>query len=226
MADIDWLRNYFTYGYDSGEILDPVPSSVRLKQEILAGGSYRDAFFKAVLPFIRPDSNVLELGPGKGSWSRAILHFLPQGTLTTADFVDVTEWLRPDDYEGRLICHRLTDLSLTEIPENHFDFCWSFGVLCHHNIEQIESVLSASLRKVKIGGVAVHQYGDWNKIYSSGRPLQVADLIQQPGTDQESWWPSNSRQAMAAAAERAGWRVLFDDLALFERDGIIVLKRW
>jgi hypothetical protein len=226
MAEIDWLKTAFTFGYDSGEILDPVPSSTRLKQEILIGGSYRTAFFKAVFPFLRPDSNVLELGPGKGSWSRAILNFIPEGTLTTVDFVDVTSWLRPEDYAGRLICHQAADFSLSELPDDQFDFAWSFGVLCHHTIEQIEIVLTKLLRKTKIGGVSVHQYADWNKIYKSGRPLQVADLIQKSVTDLESWWPSNSKPAMAAAAERAGWRIVFDDLDLFERDGIIVLKRW
>src|SRR5579859_6023483 len=137
MADMDWLKTAFTSGYDSGEILDSVPSSTRLKQEVLIGGSYRTAFFKAVFPFLRPDSNVLELGPGKGSWSRAILSFIPEGTLTTVDFVDVTRWLRPEDYAGRLICHQVSDFSLSELPDDQFDFAWSFGVLCHHTIEQI-----------------------------------------------------------------------------------------
>jgi hypothetical protein len=73
--------------------------------------------------------------------------------------------------------------------------------------------------------VSVHQYAEWNKLYRSGRPLQVADLIQKPTTDAESWWPSNSRAAMARAGERSGWKVIFDDLNLFERDGMIVLKR-
>ena len=62
--------------------------------------------------------------------------------------------------------------------------------------------------------MSVHQYADWNKLYRSGRPLQATDLIQKPCTDAESWRPSNSKEALAAAAERAGWRVIFDDLDL------------
>ena len=226
MANVDWLKTTFVGGYDSGEILDFVPSSTRLKQEVMIGGSYRDAFIKAVFPFLRPDSQVLEIGPGKGSWSRAILEFIPEGSLTTVDFVDVTPWLRPETYGGRLVCHQVIDFSLSMLPDNHFDFCWSFGVLCHHTVEQIEAVLAKLLGKMKVGGVAVHQYAEWNKLYRSGRPLQVADLIQKPTTDTESWWPSNSKDAMAAVAEKSGWKVIFDDLDLFERDGMIVLKRW
>lgn len=69
-------------------------------------------------------------------------------------------------------------------------------------------------------------YAEWNKLYRSGRPLQVSDLIQKPTTDAESWWPSNSKEATARTAEKCGWRVIFDDLDLFERDGLVVLKRW
>jgi len=200
MAEMEWLKTTFTAGYDSREILDAVPSATRLKQEVMIGGSYRTAFLKAAFPFLRPDSAVLELGPGRGSWSRAILHFIPRGNLTTVDFVDVTDWLRPGDYAGRLTCHQVDDFSLSVLPDEQFDFCWSFGVLCHHTIEQIETVLTALIRKTKIGGVSVHQYADWNKLYRSGRPLQVADLIQKPTTDAESGWPSNSKEARAAAA--------------------------
>src|SRR5438105_3334978 len=224
MGNIEWLKTNFHLGYDSGNVLDSVPSSIRLKEEVLIGGSYRNAFFKAAFPFLRPDSRVLEIGPGRGSWSRAILNFIPEGSLTTVDFLDVTDWLKPDTYSGRLVCHQVTDFSLSVLPNNHFDFCWSFGVLCHHTIEQIETVLLELLVKMKPGGVAVHQYAEWNKLFRSGRSLPVSDLMLKPDT--ESWWPSNSRQAMAAVAEKSGWTVIFDDLDLFERDGVIVLKRW
>ncbi len=72
----------------------------------------------------------------------------------------------------------------------------------------------------------MHHYAEWRKLYRSGRPLQVSDLVERPTTDAESWWPSNSKEAMAAVAESSGWKVIFDDLDVFERDGMIVLKRW
>jgi hypothetical protein len=44
--------------------------------------------------------------------------------------------------------------------------------------------------------------------------------------DADSWWPFNTRDAMRATAEAAGWMVLWDDLDLFARDGVCVLKAW
>jgi hypothetical protein len=222
MASIDWLKSAFAGGYDSGDILAEVPSSTRLRQEVLIGGSYRDAFRKAVLPFIRPDSRVLELGPGRGSWTRALLQHLPEGQLHAIDFVDARAWLQPELYHGRLVFHQVTDLSFDCVDDGHFDFFWSFGVLCHHTIEQIVDILRRARPKMKRGAVAAHQYADWNKFFASGRIANFPDFLE--AADAEHWWPSNNAAAMSAAAETSGWTVLFADLGVFSRDGVIVLK--
>jgi SAM-dependent methyltransferase len=222
MAGLNWLKTAFESGYDSGDILDPVPSSTRLRQEVLIGGSYAECFRKAVLPFIRPDSVVLELGPGRGSWTRALLQHVPQGRVEAIDFADVSPHLQAELATGRLRLHRADDLSLSCVADGSFDFFWSFGVLCHHTIEQIGAVLRAALPKMKPGAVSVHEYGDWNKFFGSGRMVHFPEFAGTP--DAEHWWPSNTARAMAAAAAAAGWTVLWDDLDLFERDGLIVLK--
>jgi hypothetical protein len=77
---------------------------------------------------------------------------------------------------------------------------------------------------MKRGGVSVHEYGDWNKFYLSGRMVAFADLNDKPDT--ESWWPSNSPEAMRAVAEATGWPVIRADMGLFVRDGMILLKAW
>ena len=223
MANLEWLKTAFSQGYESGEILSEAPDNTRVKEEALIGGSYRDAFRKAVLPFLRPDSKVLELGPGTGSWTRAILKYIPHGRLTALDFIDLRNSLRPDDFDGRLIFHQVTDFSFSSVRDGEFDFLWSFGVLCHHTHSQIGEILTASLPKLKMGGIAVHQYAEWNKLYRSGRWKQFEACVQLP--DAESWWPFNTRTAMAATARQAGWDVIVEDLDLFERDGVIMLKR-
>ena len=226
MAQIGWLRNAHEDGYDSGDILSTEYSSTRLREEVLAGGSYRDVFDQAVFPFLRPDSVVLELGPGRGSWTRAILEHVPAGRVETVDFVDVGRWLKPDLYGGRLICHHTSDFSLSCVKDESFDFFWSFGVLWHHTIEQIYEILSFARPKMKRGGVAVHQYGDWNKSYQSGRMVHFPNFNDLDDSDDKCWCPSNSARAMAETAKAAGWKVIVPDLNLLRRDGVILLKAW
>ena len=140
MPTIEFLKNQFPDGFDSGDILAPTDTR-RCSQEIASGGSYQQVFYAAIDPWLRPDSEVLELGPGAGSWSRAILTRMPRGKLHAVDFQDVAKWLKPDLYGGRLACYRVHDNSFSCIEDNSIDFFWSFGVFCHNNIEHIEKDL-------------------------------------------------------------------------------------
>jgi ubiquinone/menaquinone biosynthesis C-methylase UbiE len=96
MPTLSWLQQEFSYGYDSGNVLSLISGRIRRSEERRSGGSYRRVFKKALQPYLLPTAKVLELGPGKGSWSRAILRHIPEGELHTVDFQDVTEWLKPD----------------------------------------------------------------------------------------------------------------------------------
>lgn len=223
MADLAWMRTTFAEGYDSGDVLAPLPDPTRVREEALIGGSYREFFLKAVLPFLRPDSRVLELGPGRGSWTRALLAHVPRGEVHAVDILDVSQWLDPAAYDGRLTLHRSDGFDLSAVPDGAFDLFFSFGVLCHHGTAQIRRLLAAALPKMRPGGVGVHQYGEWSKMYASGRMVAYPDLPTRE-SDEESWWPFNTRDAMRATAEAAGWVVLWEDLDLFVRDGVCVLK--
>jgi len=224
MPTIDWLKQEFDYGYDSGDVLAETPGKVRATEESRIGGCYRTVFTKAVLPHMREDSTVLEIGPGGGSWSRALLTHLPKGTLHTADFQDVTPWLKPEEYNGRLICTQVTDNSLREFENSMFDFIWSFGVLCHCNTDLIAQVLKASFARAASGATAVHQYADWEKLDALGWPQsRHIPAVFRDMEDDEIWWPRNSRSTMTRLAEEAGWTVKKPDMGLLERDSMILL---
>ncbi|NEQ97123.1 MAG: class I SAM-dependent methyltransferase [Cyanothece sp. SIO2G6] len=225
MPTIDWLQREFSYGYSSGDILSDAGDPVLLKEEQVVGGSYRDIFMEAIATYLRPDSRVLELGPGRGSWSRAILKYIPNGKLHTIDFQDVSQWLDVDQYGGRLTCHTVTENSFACVADDTFDFFWSFGVLCHNNVEQIEQILGNALNKVKVGGIAIHQYADWSKLDDFGWERGNVPKSFQDLPDDEIWWPRNNRATMVAISHRAGWDVLDPDLGLLERDSMVKLQR-
>jgi hypothetical protein len=224
MPTLDWLRSEFSYGYDSGNVLSWIPGRVRFKEERAIGGSYRKVFLQALAPYLRPDSRVLELGPGRGSWSRAILRYIPCGELQTVDFQDVTQWLHPERYGGRLICHRVSDNSFNCLRDDYFDFFWSFGVLCHNEVKGIQQLLLNVRRKLKANAHAVHQYGDWEKLERYGWSKGKVPVEFKAKPDRDIWWPRNNSTIMSNAAREAGWRVETADLGLLRRDSIIVLS--
>jgi hypothetical protein len=223
---LEWLRKEFEYGYDSGNLLSLIPGPARRREEKKIGASYRRIFRKGVLPYIKTDSRVLELGPGKGSWSRAILKYIPDGELHTVDFQDVEGWLTAARIKGRFFPHKVEDNSFSCLEDNYFDFFFSFGVLCHNNKEQIREILVHSLSKVKAGGAAVHQYGDWEKLERygwggrSGIPKEFKHL-----PDGQIWWPRNDQATMRQLSLETGWQVESVDMGLTKRDSMICLRR-
>jgi len=225
MPRIEWLRREFSYGYDSGNVLSLFPGRRRRHEQKICGASYREVFARAVRPYIRRDSSVMELGPGAGSWSRAILRHIPEGTLTTVDFQNVEEWLQPGKYGGRLECLQVSDNTFSCVKDGSMDFFWSFGVLCHNNSTHIREILANALPKMKPGAHSAHQYADWKKLDAFGwgdRSTIPADFKDKP--DDEIWWPRNSVETMADIASEAGWEVLEPDMGLIQRDGLILLR--
>ena len=224
MPTLSWLQHEFNYGYDSGNILSLISGRIRRSEERRSGGSYRRVFKNALQPYLRPSSKVLELGPGKGSWSRAILHYISQGELHTVDFQDVTRWLKPDAYAGRLVCHHVRDNSFDGLPEGYFDVFWSFGVLCHNEASSILRILTQARGKMKPGAVAIHQYGNWEKLEAFGWNRGGVPQEFKAKNDQDIWWPRNDQRLMTKLATEAGWQVLSADLDLLQRDSLILLR--
>jgi predicted methyltransferase len=226
MPTLDWLRREFSYGYDSGNILSRFPNKRRRAEERLVGGSYRRLFREGLQRYLMPESRVFELGPGRGAWSRAILSCVTQGELHTVDFQDTTRWLEPEKYQGRLVCHTIDkNANFSCLPESYFDVAWSFGVLCHNNAASIAEVLAHSLPKLKPGGYAVHEYGDWEKLERYGWREGGVPAEFRTKADDEIWWPRNNQETMTQLARSAGWEVITADLGLVQRDSIIVLRR-
>lgn len=224
MPTTDWLKEEFDYGYDSGNVIGLLPNKIRRGEEKRIGGSYRRVFKRAILPFLKPDSVVMELGPGNGAWSRAILSHIPNGKLITVDYQDVTKWLNPEQFGGRLECFQVTENSFSSIEDQSIDFFWSMGVLCHNNKKHIREILTNARPKLKHGSYACHQYASWDKLERygwnrGGVPTEFRDL-----PDDEIWWPRNNQQDMISLSTEAGWSIIKADMNLLRRDGIIQLR--
>jgi len=226
MPTLNSLRRLFPNGYNSGNVLSRIPGPRRIVEEVRVGASYRNVFFRAVQPYIKPDSKVLELGPGSGSWTRAILKHVPRGEVHTVDFQDVRGWIHPDPRGGRLVCYHVFDNSFAAVPAATFDFFWSFGVLCHNNLDHIREIFRNVLSKMKPGAFAAHEIGDWSKLdqLGWGRRWGVpAHFKDQP--DDAIWWPRNSAEQTCRVAVEAGWEVVERDLGVLRRDSLCVLRK-
>ena len=228
MSTTQQLKQLFAEGYDSGDVLKRLPDRRRRQEERLIGGSYRRCFVHGARPYLEPSSVVMELGPGRGSWTRALLSCVPEGRVHTVDFHDATPWLRPEDHGGRLVCHQVDDNSFAAVPDAGFDFFFSFGVLCHNTTADIAEIMANALPKMRPGAIAVHQYGDWSKLEALGweDDRHGVPAVNRTVPDDHEWnfWPRNDPDRMASVCRDAGWIVEQPDLGFFKRDSVIKLR--
>jgi len=213
------------HGWDSGEITSKEPDALRAYEESKIGGSLYEVFQKAIQPFVVPNSRVLELGPGRGSWTRAILSLVPNGEVHTIDIHDFTRFMDPSSWPGRLHCHQITENDYRFLPDSYFDFFFSYGVFCHFTRNERHEILEQALPKVRPGGYSVHMYADWKKLDTFGWTAGGVPEDFKWRADDASWWPRNNACDMAQTAKAAGWRVETADLNILKRDGIVVLRR-
>jgi hypothetical protein len=226
MATRESLVESHKNGFDSGDILSRAPDARRAHQEARIGGSYYEVVEQAIKPFITPTSRVLELGPGRGSWTKVFLSLVPHGEIHTIDLHDLTRFISPNEFGGRLHCHQVDANDYSFLENDYFDFFFSFGVLCHLDRAERLEILRQALPKMKPGAFSSHDYGDWKKLDALGWPPETGltpEIKQIP--EDESWWPQNDADDMSRTASDAGWSVVNPDLGLFKRDGLIVLRR-
>src|SRR5262249_34045257 len=101
---------------------------------------------------------------------------------------------------------------------------WSFGVLCHNEASSIRKILTQARAKMTSGAVAIHQYGNWEKLDAFGWNRGGVPQEFKAKNDQDIWWPRNDQRVMTTLATDAGWQVLSAELDLLQRDSIILLR--
>lgn len=115
-----------------------------------------------MVPNMRPESTVLEIGPGHGRWSALIPHRIPKGTLHLVD-------LSPACIEfckKRLAAHANVQYHVNDgrtlgmLSEKSVDFVWSFDTFVHIEEPELRSYARDLHRVMKPQSMgAIHHPG-------------------------------------------------------------------
>ncbi len=172
MADERWSKEAFAEGYSSGTVVGPLrkgdpETELRLFEDKRIGGSLSEFFEAGVKPHLRPDSRVLEFGPGRGSWTRALFSAVTKGEIHTVDLQDIRPWVQDllDRFPGRLCIHQVPigESAYGFLQDAYFDVFFSFGVFCHIDLDALETFLKRIKPKLKREAVCIAEYSDWEK---------------------------------------------------------------
>jgi hypothetical protein len=149
-------------GYFEGNPLDPMAASgygVYGYNSILY-----TVFLTCIRGYINSDTTVLEIGPGRGAWTKT---FLERGckqvyAVDAAPAEHTGFW----DYVGatpRAKYIASTDLTLSEVPDDSIDHFFSFGVFCHLKPEMCERYLTSLAKKMRAGSHGFLMIADYDK---------------------------------------------------------------
>lgn len=136
-------------GYYEGDPSDPLcrfPSYGVLNWM----SSHHATYLRCIKPYIRKDTVALEIGPGRGCWTKTML---PAKEIYALDAL-------PAEHNGfysylghppHVKYFQVDDFACEMLPENHFDYMFSFGCLCHVSFEGITAYAQNLYSKLKSG---------------------------------------------------------------------------
>ncbi len=197
------FQNIWQSGYFEGDPLNPIARS-----------SYGDLGFMSTLhatylccikPYVNQDTVALEIGPGRGAWTKTLL---PAREVYALDALSA-EHNDFHDYVGRhehVKYFQVSDFKCEMLPENHFTYMFSFGCLCHVSFEGIEAYATHVFPKLRSGSHCfwlVSDYEKYNQAVSEFPDLSVRNVIfRRPKKNFLKNWFINQRRPRSIPEDR------------------------
>jgi phospholipid N-methyltransferase len=142
---------------------------------------YHAMYMAAIKPYLPQHGNVLEIGPGHGAWTKALINAGASKVcaldVQSREFNGIDKWLGADS--DKLDYHVVSDLLCNEVEDNSIDFFWSFGAFVHMSENVQKSYIDNIFRKMRIGAHGFIQYADidiWNQVVSDPA-YKIHDLL-------------------------------------------------
>jgi len=171
--DLSLFEKLWRGGYSEGEVLDPMGNS---GYGIIGYMSVLYAtYLICIKPYISKDTIVLEIGPGRGCWTKT---FLSAKEVWCLDAVS-KERNKFDEYLGypkNVKYFKVSDFGCDMLPENYFDYLFSFGCFCHISFDGISEYMENLYPKMKEGShcfIMVADYDKFNKAIDNIRSLSI-----------------------------------------------------
>ncbi len=121
-------------------------------------------YLLCIKPFIKSETIALEIGPGRGGWTKALLPAKEIWALDalSAEYNQFHEYL---NHPKNVKYIQVEDFSCKDLPENHFDYMFSFGCLCHVSFEGTTEYAKNLFDKLKSGADCFWLVADKKKYY-------------------------------------------------------------
>lgn len=163
----------FDGGYFEGDPLDPMVAST---YGLVGYMSVLHAvYLTCIKPYINKNTTVLEIGPGRGAWTKAILSRGPHHVWCVdalpAEATGFWDYVGP---QKNITYNVVNDFSLSTIPNNSINYFFTFGCLCHIPADLVEVYFRNLSTKLKKGAQGFAMIADYEK---ANRSIDQLDRV-------------------------------------------------
>jgi SAM-dependent methyltransferase len=157
-AELESFRDLWHGGFFAA---NPAEKLAPLWLESMVGG-YHVIYLACIRPWLTGRTNVLEIGCGRGAWTRL---FLGAERITCVDALSA-EHNAFFSYVGQVDnvrYHQVEDFTLSMVPDKTVDYVFSYDALCHVSFAGISEYARSLHRVMKEGAHGFVMVADYRK---------------------------------------------------------------
>lgn len=182
-------------------------------------------YLTCIKPYVNSQTNALEIGPGRGAWTRAMVGAREVTSLDALSAEHNGFW----EYVGRhenVRYFQVEDFSCSMLADDSIDYLFSFDALCHVSFDGIAAYLTSLLPKLRSGAHCFMMVADYTKFNNFVRNESQFDvtrtlLAKNSGKLKRRMVDAYLSPLQKHARKRAGWHLM--DLS---EDAVARPGRW
>lgn len=173
-GELESFQTLWRGGYYEGQPLDPLATSAYLQLGFIS--ILHATYLRCIKPYVNSQSVSLEIGPGRGAWTRCLL---PSREIYALDALSA-EHNGFFQYLGNprnVKYFQVLDFACRELPDDHFNFMFSHGCLCHVSFDGITEYAQNIFPKMKSGAECFWMVADYEKFNAANANRSIWDAL-------------------------------------------------
>lgn len=156
------FRDVWSRGYFSADPLLPDSTSLGLFGYF---GSHHVVYLCCIRPYVDSHTVAVEIGPGRGAWTRALL---PAQEVWCLDALSAehNEFWTYVGQQSHVHYSHVKDFDCDMLPDDGVDYVFSYDALCHVPFNGLEAYARSLYRKMRRGAHGFWMVGDFDKFRS------------------------------------------------------------
>lgn len=157
-AELESFRDLWPGGFF---VADPAQTLAPFWLESMVG-HYHVIYLACIRPWITSSTHVLEIGCGRGAWTRL---FLSAERVTCVDALSAEHnaFYTHVGNADNVRYHQVEDFKLSMVPDDSIDYVFSYDAMCHISFAGISAYARSLYRVMKPGAHAFLMVADYRK---------------------------------------------------------------